>query len=90
MGGCLSTAADIYASGGNQQQVEDLQRQVHDLQQQLAAKGGHVGGGMPAGGGAASSMYVLWFPIQGMPCRNGGNCRRQGCTYAHQPSSLTR
>lgn len=89
MGGCLSTAADIYASGNNQGQVEELQRQVHDLQQQLAAKGGgngrSGGGAVPVGG-----MYVLWFPIQGMPCRNGGNCRRQGCTYAHQPSSLTR
>lgn len=31
---------------------------------------------------------VLFFPDPGMPCRQGSNCRRNGCTYAHQQTSL--
>jgi hypothetical protein len=43
-----------------------------------------------AGGKNGSFADVLFFPDPGMPCRHGKACRRNNCTYVHNPTSLTK
>ena len=67
-----------------------LLQQLQQLQQQLQA---FQNGGAPAAhgpGGAACAFECLFWPDPALPCRNGANCRRQNCTYAHQATALTR
>jgi hypothetical protein len=79
------------ASSGDSATVAALQSQVHQLQQQLAAK---QGGPSPPpvrqqqlSGGFSE---VLFFPDPALPCHYMNNCRRNNCTFAHQPTNLSK
>jgi len=34
--------------------------------------------------------FVIFFPDEKMPCRNGSSCTRKQCDFAHEPTGLSR